>query len=240
VPDIIQHPSPNFDARGGEPVRYVILHYTGMKSGADALARLSDPAAKVSSHYFVEEDGHVFQLVDEGMRAWHAGKSYWRGTTDLNACSIGIEIVNPGHEWGYRAFPQAQMDAVRDLCLDIKQRHALPADAFIGHSDIAPARKEDPGELFDWKALAASGIGIWPVIEKDDAGDMEWLEAASLLGRIGYARIDERLGQGGEQPPEFAPTLKAFQRHFTPDSLTGSLNDKTNAALRAVARQVKR
>ena len=137
----------------------LVLHYTGMRSAAEALARLTDPEAKVSAHYLIDEDGTVVRLVDEEMRAWHAGVSFWRGATDINARSIGIELVNPGHEFGYRPFPRAQMAALIDLALDIVARWPIPARNVVGHSDVAPRRKMDPGELFDWPRLAAPASG---------------------------------------------------------------------------------
>src|SRR5262245_22906182 len=140
----------------------LVLHYTGMKTGAEAIARLCDPAAKVSSHYVVEEDGRVFKLAAESERAWHAGVSSWRGASNINARWIGIEIVKPGHEFGYRDFPMAQMAAVGELARAIIARHKIPARNVVGHSDVAPARKEAPGERFDWGFLAAHGVGLWP------------------------------------------------------------------------------
>jgi N-acetylmuramoyl-L-alanine amidase len=140
-------PSPNHDERK-LGVDLLLLHYTGMKTAADARARLIDPAAKVSSHYLVDEDGGIAQLVPEARRAWHAGLSSWKSVTDINSCSVGIEIVNPGHEFGYRDFPEAQIEAVIALCRDIVARHSIPARRVLAHSDVAPARKEDPGERF--------------------------------------------------------------------------------------------
>ncbi len=149
---IIETPSPNFDART-LPVTMLVLHYTGMQDAASALARLTDPEAKVSAHYLVAEDGQIIRLVDEEDRAWHAGKSWWRGTSDVNSASVGIEIVNPGHEWGYRAFPEAQIEALIPLVRRIVHHHKITRGNVVGHSDIAPARKEDPGELFPWERL---------------------------------------------------------------------------------------
>src|SRR5262249_42163258 len=140
----------------------LVLHYTGMQSAAAAIDRLCDPAAKVSAHYLIEEDGTAWRLVDETRRAFHAGVSFWQGTTDVNSASIGIELVNPGHEWGYRPFPDAQMQTLETLAQEILRRHAIPPDRVVGHSDVAPARKQDPGELFDWRRLADAGIGLWP------------------------------------------------------------------------------
>src|SRR5215469_8262132 len=138
----------------------VVLHYTGMVDGPSALARLRHTEAQVSAHYVVEEDGRVFALVDEDRRAWHAGVSFWRGERDINGCSIGIEIVNPGHEFGYRDFPDAQISAVIDLLDDIRGRRRIPDARILGHSDVAPDRKQDPGERFPWKRLAQAGHGL--------------------------------------------------------------------------------
>ncbi|MGK7865989.1 N-acetylmuramoyl-L-alanine amidase [Falsiroseomonas sp. E2-1-a20] len=214
-------PSPNHDERP-QPVDMLVLHYTGMRSGAEAIARLRDPASRVSSHYVVEEDGAVFRLVAEDRRAWHAGVSHWRGASLLNGRSIGIEIVNPGHEFGYRPFPALQMAAVCDLCLGIIARHGIAARDVVAHSDIAPDRKEDPGELFDWQGLADNGVGLWPhgAAEPDAA-------ALTLLGRIGY-RKDLPL----------PVLLRAFQRHWRPESVDGQADAGTLARLAAVAAAV--
>jgi N-acetylmuramoyl-L-alanine amidase len=213
-------PSPNQDERpAGTPIDLLVLHYTGMRSGAEALARLRDPAARVSSHYLVEEDGAIFRLVPEDRRAWHAGISHWRGAEGLNGRSIGIEIVNPGHEWGYRPFPALQMAAVCDLCLDILGRHPIPAINIVAHSDIAPDRKQDPGEFFDWAGLAANGVGLWPEEGAAPAGD-----AAALLAAIGY-RMDLPLDL----------LLTAFQRHWRPERVDGVADAETLARLAGVA-----
>jgi N-acetylmuramoyl-L-alanine amidase len=212
-------PSPNQDDRPeGVPVDTLILHYTGMRSGAEAIARLRDPAARVSSHYVVEEDGAVFRLVGEGRRAWHAGVSHWRGHALLNGRSIGVEIMNPGHEWGYRPFPALQMGAVAELCRGILARHPISARNVVAHSDVSPDRKEDPGELFDWQGLAAEGVGLWPEA-REPAGD-----PLALLGRVGY-RTDLPL-----------PVLiRAFQRHWRPERVDGVADAGTLARLAGVA-----
>lgn len=213
-------PSPNHDDRpDGAPVDMLILHYTGMRSGAAAIDRLCDPAAKVSAHYMVEEDGRVFRLVPESRRAWHAGISHWRGASGLNARSIGIEVVNPGHEHGYRPFAALQMAALCDLCLGILARHPIPAWNVVGHSDVAPDRKEDPGEFFDWEGLAAHGVGLWPREAGRAGGD-----ALRLLGTIGY-RTDLPL----------PVLLRAFQRHWRPGRVDGVADTETLARLHAVA-----
>jgi N-acetylmuramoyl-L-alanine amidase len=222
--EIIDLFSPNVDDRPGGPaaVNILMLHYTGMRSAQAAIDRLRDPEAKVSSHYVVDEDGAVFRLVPEELRAFHAGISYWRGRRVLNDVSVGIEIVNPGHEWGYRAFPAAQMEAVRVLCDGILSRHAIPARNVVGHSDVAPNRKQDPGELFDWRGLAACGIGFWTEAGESAAPD----EAAALaaLEAIGYS-------------PEFTldVLLTAFQRHFVQARVTGELDPFTMGRLLAIA-----
>ncbi len=219
---MIDRPSPNHNERApGSAVDMLILHYTGMISGKAALDRLCDPEAKVSSHYLVEEDGTVFRLVDENRRAWHAGVSFWAGETDINGRSIGIEIVNPGHEFGYRPFPERQMDAVIALCTDILSRHPIPATRVLGHSDVAPDRKQDPGELFDWRRLAGAGVGVWP--ERSGA-DAPAADARSLLNRIGY---DPAL------PLE--TVVAAFQRHYRPRRVDGVPDPETLSALAARA-----
>jgi len=220
--EIIDHPSPNHDARpDGEGVDILLLHYTGMESGEAALARLCDPEAKVSAHYVVEEDGRIFNLVPEDRRAWHAGVAEWQGAGGINARSVGIEIVNPGHEFGYRSFPADQMAAVKLLCLDILARHPIPAARVLGHSDVAPLRKLDPGELFDWRGLAAAGVGLWP-----ESGSAAVLESAvaNALERIGY-------GYTGEDLPA---VIRAFQRHFRPSSITGAADAETRRRLAAL------
>lgn len=166
---MIQHPSPNHDERR-LGIGMVVLHYTGMATGAAAIARLADPAAQVSAHYVIAEDGTVLQMVDEMRRAWHAGRSWWRGIADVNSASIGIEIVNPGHEFGYVPFPPEQMASVMALVADIAARHAIRPANVVGHSDVAPARKQDPGELFDWPALALRGLAARPLPSEDPAG----------------------------------------------------------------------
>jgi N-acetylmuramoyl-L-alanine amidase len=223
-------PSPNCDDRpgGAASVDMLILHYTGMQSAREAIDRLRDPAAKVSSHYVVDEDGMVFRLVPEHLRAYHAGLSYWRGRRALNDVSVGIEIVNPGHEWGYRPFPAAQMAAVETLCLEILSRHAIPAAHVVGHSDVAPTRKQDPGELFPWQALAAAGIGLWPDADEPTPPALD--AARASLAAIGYeVPADEAL----------ATSLRAFQRHWLPHQVTGEADRATLARVRAVEKKAR-
>ena len=161
-PNAIVHPSPNHgERRGGRAADCILLHYTGMPTGQGALARLCDCAAEVSSHYLVFEDGRVLQLVPEGRRAWHAGTGRWKDDADINSCSIGVEIVNPGHDGALPPYPQAQIEAVAALCRDIAARHAIAPERILAHSDIAPGRKRDPGEHFPWETLHARGVGHW-------------------------------------------------------------------------------
>ncbi len=211
--EYIDAPSPNHDDRLGQP-DMIVLHYTGMKTGAEALARLRDPEAKVSSHYLIEEDGQTYRLVYDSRRAWHAGVSSWGGEGTLNNGSLGIEIVNPGHEWGYRAFPEDQMKAVERLLGDLIRRHGIRLSRVVGHSDIAPTRKDDPGELFDWRRLAQAGLAIWP-----DAADEG--EAGRLLDPEGVATLSHALASCGYELKDFTATLTAFRRRFRPAAVTG-------------------
>jgi N-acetylmuramoyl-L-alanine amidase len=238
---ICERLSPNHDDRSAdEPVDMLILHYTGMQTAQEAIDRLCDPVAKVSSHYVVDEDGSVLRLVPEDRRAWHAGVSFWRGLTVLNGRSIGIEIVNPGHEWGYRNFPALQMAAVCDLCLAILSRHRIPARNVVAHSDVAPDRKEDPGEKFDWEGLARNGVGLWPIGVPDlgrvgairDAPGLRPVRAA--LAGIGYDVALE-----GALDPALSTVLRAFQRHWRQEAVTGQADDGTVARLRAMAELVE-
>ncbi|MBB4632900.1 N-acetylmuramoyl-L-alanine amidase [Sphingosinicella soli] len=214
---MIDCPSPNHDVRA-LPVSIVVLHYTGMESATAALQRLTDAEAKVSSHYLIAEDGNVLRLVAEDRRAWHAGKSFWRGITDVNSASVGIEIVNPGHEFGYRAFPEAQMDALVPLLADIVKRHGVRPGNVIGHSDIAPARKADPGELFDWPRLAGLGLAAGAPAATDDP---HWTDAGTFLAleRYGYDVSNGRAA------------VVAFQRRFRPSNIDGVIDGETRAIL---------
>lgn len=226
APAIRERPSPNHDRRVEPPrIDMLVLHYTGMQSAEAALDRLCDPAARVSAHYVVDEDGAVWRLVPEARRAFHAGLSCWQGERDLNFVSIGVEIVNPGHEWGYRPFPEAQMAVIERLCVEILSRHPIPPFRVVGHSDIAPDRKTDPGELFDWPRLAHTGIGIWPALSRGRlrlAVDRE--RALADLAAIGYCS-----GSGIE-----GPAVAAFQRRFRPAGVDGLIDGDTAARLAEV------
>ena len=196
---IIQKPSPNFDDRKNVKPSIILLHYTGMKTAKEALERLTDQAAKVSAHYTIDEAGEIYSHVAEEHRAWHAGLSYWRGDTDINAHSIGIEIVNKGHEHGYEEFTDKQIEAVITLCKDIQTRHEIKD--VLGHSDVAPSRKQDPGELFPWEYLAQNGVGLWPSDSYQDCDS----DVLNVLKNIGYDISDKQ------------KVLIAFQRHFVPE-----------------------
>jgi N-acetylmuramoyl-L-alanine amidase len=210
----VERPSPNAnDRRGDAPIDMLVLHYTGMPTGAAAINRLCDPAAHVSAHYVIEEDGTIFHLVPEEKRAWHAGLASWRGERDINSRSIGIELVNPGHQFVYRDFPGTQVASLKSLATDILNRHPIPARNVVGHSDIAPDRKLDPGERLDWRDLAADGIGLWPEAPQRIEGDL-----LDLLDEFGY-------DAGARQ------VVAAFQRHFRPEKIDGIADDETLAML---------
>jgi len=229
--------SPNHDERL-VPIRFVVLHYTGMESGAAARARLIDPEAKVSAHYIVWEDGRVEMLVTEDRRAWHAGVGEWQGVTDLNSASIGIEIINGGHDFlidgELPPFPSDQIESVVALLRDILDRHTLTPDAVIGHSDLAPTRKQDPGEHFPWQHLAEQGVSIWPHTDEDnltvlagpDDGGREVALAQRALAEVGYKQ--EVTGRMDEMT---RLTLAAFQRRFRPKGVDGLLDVQTLARL---------
>jgi len=230
--------SPNQDDRpAGSVIDLLILHYTGMRTAREAIDWLRDPAAHVSSHYVVDEDGAVFRLVPEERRAFHAGVSFWRGSTELNNRSIGIEIVNPGHEWGYREFPVLQVAAACDLCLSILARHPIPARNVVGHSDVAPDRKQDPGELFDWEQMAMNGVGLWPQGAPDLGTGGIVRDAASLRDvRRALSDIGYRVAPEGALDPALSTVLRAFQRHWRPEAVNGQADAGTLARLLGVAR----
>lgn len=218
---IIDCPSPNFDERD-RPVSLIVLHYTGMTDAAAAIDRLRDPEAKVSCHYLIAEDGQVLRMVPEDKRAWHAGRSYWRGMTALNGSSIGIEIVNPGHEFGYRPFPDQQIDALIPLVADIKERHSITRGNIVGHSDIAPARKQDPGELFPWGRLARLRLAL-PRPTRNLL-DPNWTDSGFLLAL-------ERFGYDVSDP---LAAVVAFQRRFRPELIDGTIDGECRAILLAL------
>lgn len=231
-------PSPNHGPRPGDrPPDLLLLHYTGMRSGNEALERLTDPEAEVSAHYLVLEGGRVLQLVPERRRAWHAGAGAWAGDVDINSCSVGIEIAHPGHAGGLPPYPPVQIEAVTRLCADIVRRNAIRPERVLGHSDVAPDRKEDPGELFPWAGLHARGIGHWvepsrltpgPAFASGDRG-AEVAEFQRLLGRYGYA-VDPT----GTFDRATEAVVVAFQRHFRPARLDGVADVSTRTTLDAL------
>lgn len=202
----------------------LVLHYTGMSSAQAALDHLRDPLAKVSAHYVIDEDGTVYRLVEERYRAWHAGVSFWQGASHLNNRSIGIELVNPGHKLGYHPFPAAQMQALECLATGILQRYPISARRVLGHADIAPQRRQDPGEFLDWARLARAGIGLWPQEPLADpvSTPPDLTKAKSMLARFGYA---VPLTSGMDQ--ETQQVITAFQRHFRPARVDGNLDEDT-------------
>jgi len=242
------HPSPNFNDRK-HPVDMLVLHYTGMQTGQAALDRMCDPSAEVSAHYMIWEDGRVVQLVGEDKRAWHAGASSWGGEQDLNSRSIGIEIVNGGHDWPLSGnelppFPSVQIEALIELCTGILGRWDIPGARIVGHSDIAPARKKDPGEHFPWDQLARAGIGLWPLSMTEDSATAERTlkDGPHLIGRglgpgddkqavarmqsmlteIGYA-----LDENGIYDDATEAIIRAFQRRWLQDQVTGQADLRT-------------
>lgn len=230
---MIERPSPNHDARPhGRTIDMLILHYTGMTSATAALDRLCDPAAKVSAHYVIDEDGTTVRLVPDARRAWHAGVASWRGWTDINARSLGVELVNPGHEFGYRSFPAAQMASLATLARRLVETHGIPARHVLGHADVAPARKADPGELFPWQSLAEAGIGLWPAM-RPVQGEMGLVlgpgdggapvkELQGILADFGYG-----VEATGTYDSGTRAVVTAFQRHFRPRRWDGIADPET-------------
>ena len=237
-------PSPNLGPRKTDRrPTWIMLHYTGMESGVAALQLLTNPLSEVSCHYLVWEDGRIFQLVPEAARAWHAGRGNWKGESDINSHSIGIEIVNGGHAQGLPPYPDEQIEAVIALCQDIMARHGMAADHILAHSDTAPTRKEDPGEHFPWQRLARAGVGLWP--EADTTGDTAALAGyragdegqpvralQALLAMIGYP-----VQITGVYDALTESVIKAVQRRYCPDTVTGIADARVLAVLKSLARQ---
>jgi N-acetylmuramoyl-L-alanine amidase len=232
--------SPNHGERkGGANPNMIVLHYTGMRDAKLALEHLCSPLSEVSAHYVVMEDGHIVQCVPESRRAWHAGVSSWAGETDINSCSIGIEIANPGHDYGYPDFPRRQTAAMIALCRSILTRHRIPANRVLGHSDVAPSRKKDPGEKFPWRLLHDSGIGLWVkpapitaaggrIFVLGDA-DPEVKTLQTSLRRLGYG-----IETSGSYDSETMAVVAAFQRHYRPAKVDGIADVSTVATIGAL------
>lgn len=235
--NIVHRASPNFDQRASDQApKMLVFHYTGMESNIEAIKRLCDPKSMVSAHYVIEEDGTCSQLVDEAYRAWHAGESSWAGNHDINSCSIGIELCNPGHDWGYRHFPEEQMRTLINLSKGILHRNSISSYLVLGHSDIAPHRKMDPGEFFDWERLANHGIGVWP--SKTVVADKTIWSGTTPIEPSDIRRIQKKLadfgyniGITGELNQETAAVAKAFQRHFQTNKIDGELNNHMETIL---------
>ena len=232
-------PSPNHnERRDGRKPDMLVLHYTGMLSAQMALEKLCSTKSEVSAHYFVFEDGHIVQSVPEARRAWHAGVSSWHGETDINSCSIGIEIANPGHDNDYRDFPKRQIAALTTLCRGILTRYRIPPDRVLGHSDVAPSRKRDPGEKFPWRTLAESGVGTWlaPVPIRDGGPRLGLGDENNDVAKLQKALID--YGYGVEPTGIFDPLMQdvvlAFQRHFRPALIDGIADESTVETLQAL------
>jgi N-acetylmuramoyl-L-alanine amidase len=219
--------SPNHDARpSGAAIDMLVLHYTGMKTADEALARLCDPEARVSAHYTIGSDGRIYAHVPEERRAWHAGVSFWAGEANVNGRSIGIELVNPGHEFGYVPFAEAQIAALIDLARAILARHPIPPARVLGHSDVAPGRKMDPGELFPWARLAQSGIGLWPDARERTLDE----KPETALAHYGY-------GLPPHTDVSLEAVITAFQRHFRPSDVNGRWDDECDRALASLLAQ---
>jgi N-acetylmuramoyl-L-alanine amidase len=221
--------SPNHNARPFTPVSLIVLHYTGMKSSAEALEWLCNAESEVSAHYFVEENGDIYELVEEDRRAWHAGVSSWGGSHNINDISIGIELANLGHEHGYEPFPPAQIAATINLCQDIMRRHELRPASVIGHSDVAPTRKSDPGELFPWELCAKYGVGLWHDVAPFQQIEVCEIEAADLkkLQAFGY-HVET------ENQTQIQACITAFQRHFRPHNLSGKWDNECNEIINSL------
>ena len=232
--------SPNFDYRRAPP-DMVVLHYTGMETGAAALARLTDPEAKVSAHWLIEENGELCALVPEERRAWHAGKAFWSGDRDINGASIGIELVNPGHEFGYRPFPEPQIAALIDLLTQVRSRWTIPDERILGHSDVAPQRKIDPGELFPWERLARAGHGLWtPAAAAPGSPIAEGERGAAVFAlQSGLDRLGYDCPVTGVYDAPTALVVSAFQRHWVPARFDGVADGATRATLIGLLRSLR-
>lgn len=227
----------------------IILHYTDMPTTEEALAWLCHPTSQVSAHYLINEAGKIYQLVEDEKRAWHAGESFWRGCTDINSCSLGIELSNPGHSHGYQAFPEAQIEGLLQLCEKLRARWDIPNNRILGHSDIAPRRKQDPGHLFPWKKLAREGLGLWPsaphsVIASeakqstDTNKDFSWI-AAVPTGPRNDDFLKESLATIGYETVSLPHTIRAFKRHFQPHQGDDRVDEETHLLIQGLLDSIK-
>lgn len=228
----IHYPSPNFEPRpAGALVDMIILHYTDMTSAQSALDRLCDPEAKVSSHFLISKEGTLFQLVDPVHRAWHAGESFWQGRQDINSFSIGIELDNRGHTFGPEPFAEAQIITLLDLLAELTKAYGISAQNILGHSDIAPLRKTDPGPLFPWALLGQKGFGRVPLqpASEELSPQMTIRDVQDALVKIGYY-----CPQTGEWDEDSQKVCRAFQQHFTPHEVTGQPSQLLGQVLRGL------
>lgn len=259
--NIIHAPSPNFNERPSV-IDAIIIHYTDMISAEAALAWLVSPASHVSAHYLIDEAGQIYGIVDERHRAWHAGESYWQDCTNLNDCSIGIELANPGHTNGYQPFPEAQIESLITLCLDIQKRWNIPQSRILGHSDVAPQRKQDPGHLFPWEKLAREGLGVWPgavklstvrperrhavTKSKGEASDHSSFDFGSFqeptlrTNSVSSLDLAPILSQIGYDISSSVHALMAFQRRFQPHKVDGVADEETRALAQDLLKPQKR
>jgi N-acetylmuramoyl-L-alanine amidase len=230
------YPAANVEPRrNGQTTNMLLLHYTGMRSAAAAIEWLARTDSRVSCHYVIDVDGRITQQVPEALRAWHAGLSFWAGETDINSCSVGIEVQNPGHQMGYHDFPLPQLQAVATLSRDICQRHGITPQRVLAHSDVAPLRKIDPGEKFDWGFLARQGVGAWSVpspVNADDTGvTRETAPAAIRAAQVLFRRYGYDMDITGALDQKTVAVIAAFQRHFRPARVDGALDLSTLATL---------
>lgn len=214
---ILKVVSPHFNERL-LPIDSIVIHYTDMISAQETLSWFLDPLSQVSAHYLIDEEGQIYHMVEEDKRAWHAGESFWQGCRDINSCSLGIELANPGHSHGYKAFPETQITALIKLCKSLKDRWNIPSARILGHSDVAPRRKQDPGHLFPWDRLAQEGLGLWP----QERVEIRKGNILTMLSQIGYEVISP------------GDTILAFQRHFQPHKLDGVLDQETHALIQRI------
>ena len=231
-------PSPNHGERNkGRLPDMILLHYTGMPDVEGAIAQLCSPGTDVSAHYIVLEDGRIVQCVPEAKRAWHAGVSHWAGEDDINSCSIGIEIINRGHDWGYPDYPLRQIAAAIALCRGIMLRRKVPSHRVLGHSDVAPSRKKDPGEKFPWHSLANSGVGHWVQPAPIVRGELMQLGALSddvMNMQTAFAKYGYSMPVTGRYDSATMEVVSAFQRHFRPAKVDGVCDRSTMETLHAL------
>ncbi|MDI9636320.1 N-acetylmuramoyl-L-alanine amidase [Geitlerinema splendidum] len=218
-------PSPHFNERT-LPLDSIILHYTDMPTADEALAWLCHPTSQVSAHYLIDEAGKTYQLVEDEKRAWHAGESFWQGCTNINSCSLGIELSNPGHSHGYQPFPEPQIEALLQLCEQLRTRWDIPKNRVLGHSDIAPRRKQDPGHLFPWEKLAREGLGLWPS------------ERASVIASNDNP-VEKSLATIGYETVSLPHTLRAFKRHFQPHQGDDRVDEETHLLIQGLLDSLK-